>query len=98
MPKALTRAGALAHRRLARVQFDGFVQAPGPFGELLQHELELAGVELLGFLAEETPTEDVELMAQGRVIALGLRLLGLQRGDQGAPSPDPGRRSAAAHP
>ena len=73
----------LAHGRLARVHLDRLGDRAGLVGELLEGELQLPRIDAFGFLAEQPLTEHVELMAQRRVLALRLRELVLQRGDQG---------------
>jgi len=84
LPSVGTPADVAAYRRLARVHLDWFGDRPRLVGELLEREAELAGIDPVGLLAEQAPTEDIELVPELGVLALGLHQLGLERRDQGA--------------
>ena len=73
-----------ADRRLARVHLDRLGHGTRFVGELLEGELQLPRVDAFGFLPEQPLAEDVQLMAERRVLALGRGELVVQRGNQRA--------------
>lgn len=73
-----------AHGCLARVHLDRLTDRAGFVRELLERELELPRIDALGRLAKQSLTQHVELLPQGRVLALDCGELFLQGGDEGA--------------
>jgi len=72
-----------SHRRLPRIHFHGFSDRSPFIAELFQGELELPRIDAFGLLPEQPLTQDVEFMAQRGNLALRLRQLVLQRGNEG---------------
>ena len=76
-------AASARSRPLTGIHFDRFIGRNGRFvAELGKRQPQLVGADPFRFLTEEPLTEEIELMAERRVLALDPRELVLQRRDE----------------